>query len=197
MQPSVVSPCASGRVRRYKIVAGIDLSEYADIVLEHALDQAARHQCPELHLVTVQEGKTPTSEQLKQALWERAYPSLEAFNQHGVEWRAKLHVRSGKPEEQLAMLAAEIRADLIVIGHFGLHQANMPNRVMQAAICPTLVVGMPEAIDTAPQCPACVVMREDTDGDRWFCVDHADTEAHPMTPMTSWTHGSFQVVRAA
>lgn len=191
------------RVRRYRIVAGIDLSEYADIVLEHALDQAARHQCPELHLVTVAEHRKAATEPLKQALWERVYPALETFNRHGIDWRARLHVRRGKPEEQLAMLAAEIRADLIVIGHFGLHHPrtsdnNVPNRVLQAAPCPTLVVGMPEAVEEA-HCPMCAVTREDTDGDRWFCDEHTASERpeHAMTPMTSWTYGTFSVTRAA
>ena len=40
-------------MHRYRIVVGLDLSEYAEVVLEHALDQAARHELSELHFVTV------------------------------------------------------------------------------------------------------------------------------------------------
>src|SRR5688572_8414845 len=111
----------AARVRRYRIVVGIDLSEYSDIVLEHALDQAARHQRPELHLLTVCEKKKYSIDECKQALWERVFPTLETFNQHGAEWRARLHVRRGKPDQQIAALAADINADLIVVGNFGLH----------------------------------------------------------------------------
>lgn len=188
-----------GRVRRYRIVAGIDLSEYADIVIEHALDQAARHAAPELHFLTVRERERPTTDELKQTLWERVYPALETFNRYGTEWRARLHVRGGKPDEQIALLAAELRSDLIVIGQFGLHHPkagdkNLPNRVLQAAMCPTLVVGMPEAADTSPQCPMCVAVREDTEGERWFCASHcanASRVEHEMTPMTTWSNGTL------
>src|SRR5207244_9287815 len=112
----------------------------ADIVIEHALDQAARHDGPEVHFLTVKEKRKLSSDDLKQALWERVYPALETFNTHSTEWRARLHVRTGAPDEQIAMLAGEIAADLIVMGQFGLHQKNLPNRVLQHASCPPLVV---------------------------------------------------------
>jgi nucleotide-binding universal stress UspA family protein len=186
------------RVRRFRIVVGIDLSEYADIVLEHALDQAARHDAPELHFLTVREKRRPSSEACKQALWEQVYPELETFNRFGADWRARLHVRRGKPEVEIAELAAEIRANLIVIGQFGLHtprasDKNLPNRVLQQAVCPTLVVAAPEAVDATPQCPMCAAVREDSDGERWFCAGHAGDRGrdHLVSPMTSWSGGSL------
>lgn len=179
-------------------MVGINLSEYADIVIEHALDQAARHDTPELHFLTVREKRTPSSDELKQALWDRVYPELQTFNQYGTDWRARLHVRRGKPETEIAELAAEIRADLIVIGQFGLHNPrtgdkNLPNRVLQQAVCPTLVVGLPEEADTTPQCPLCYAVRDQTDGERWFCPQHAGDRGndHLVSPMTSWSGGSL------
>lgn len=184
-------------LRRYRIVVGIDLSEYADIVIEHALDQAARHEAPELHFLTVREKRRPDAEQCKQALWERVVPTLETFNRHGTDWRAQLHVRRGKPAIEIAELAADIRADLIVIGQFGLHTPrardnNLPNRVLQHAVCPTLVVGMPSPVDE-PQCPACAQVREHTDGQSWFCDQHAGDRGrdHLVSPMTTWSSGSL------
>ena len=194
MSPPLREPNILGRVRRYRIVVGIDLSEYADIVIEHGLDQAARHDAPELHFLTVKEKRKPSSDDLKQALWERVYPALETFNQFGTEWRARLHVRRGSPDDQIAQLAAEIQADLIVVGQFGLHKKNIPNRVLQSATCPTLVVGMPQAADTSPRCPMCMATREDSEGERWFCHAHtADAEKleHSTTPMTTWSGGAL------
>jgi nucleotide-binding universal stress UspA family protein len=186
------------RVRRFRIVVGIDLSEYADIVIEHALDQAARHDAPELHFLTVQEKRRPSSDECKQALWEQVYPALETFNRFGSEWRARLHVRRGKPEVEIAELAAEIRANLIVIGQFGLHtprasDKNLPNRVLQQALCPTLVVVPPEALEATPQCPMCAAVREETEGERWFCAQHAGDHGrdHVVSPMTTWSGGSL------
>jgi nucleotide-binding universal stress UspA family protein len=197
MAPSLAPRLASPRVRRYRIVVGIDLSEYSDIVIEHALDQAARHDAPELHLLTVRERRRSSTDEVKQALWERVYPALETFNQYGTDWRARLHVRRGRPEVEIAELAAEIRADLIVIGQFGLHNGgsspkNLPNRVLQQAVCPTLVVGLPIDADTSPRCAHCVAVREDTEGARWFCPDHAERGAdHFVSPMTHWSGGSL------
>jgi len=194
MTPPLRDPKILARVRRYRIVVGIDMSEYSDIVLEHALDQAARHDAPELHILTVREKRRPSSEDLKQALWERVYPALETFNTFGTDWRARLHVRRGHPDEQIALLASEIRGDLIVIGQFGLHKNNVPNRILHSASCPTLVVGMPEEADTSPQCPMCVVVREDSEGQRWFCAPHADRGGNTerdMTPMTTWSGGAL------
>jgi nucleotide-binding universal stress UspA family protein len=186
------------RVRRYRIVVGIDLSEYSDIVIEHALDQAARHDAPELHFLTVCERRRFSGEECKQALWERVHPALETFNRFGTDWRARLHVRRGRPEVEIAQLAADIRANLIVIGQFGLHNPritdkNLPNRVLQQAVCPTLVVGFPETLDTSPQCPMCAAVREDTEGEQWFCAQHVGDRGrdHFVSPMTSWTGGSL------
>ena len=194
--PHVAQAARAARVRRYRIVVGVDLSEYADIVVEHALDQAARHDAPELHFLTVCERRRPSAEERKQALWERVHPALETFNEFGTEWRARLHVRRGRPEIEIAELAAEIRADLIVIGQFGLHNPrttdkNLPNRVLQQAVCSTLVVGFPEPLD-APQCPMCAAVREDTEGDRWFCAQHAGSgDGSAVSPMTSWSGGAL------
>jgi nucleotide-binding universal stress UspA family protein len=190
------------RQRRYRIVVGLDLSEYADIVLEHALDQAARHDYPELHFVTVCEKRKQATSDFKQALWERVYPALETFNEHGTEWRARLHIRRGKPDQQIGALAADINADLIVVGNFGLHNPrsmykNLPNGVLNAAVCPTLVVGTPAAMDTK-QCPACHNVRELTDCDRWFCDDHTQRgDKYATTPMTVWSGGRFAIDKAA
>jgi nucleotide-binding universal stress UspA family protein len=187
----------AARVRRYRIVVGVDLSEYADIVVEHALDQAARHQAPELHFLTVCERRKLSAEDCKQALWERVHPALETFNQYGTDWHARIHVRRGRPEVEIAELAAEIRADLIVIGQFGLHNPratdkNLPNRVLQQAVCPTLVVCAPETLD-AQQCPLCAAVREDTEGERWFCAEHGGDRVndHVVSPMTAWSGGAL------
>src|SRR5690349_14478159 len=70
------------RTRRYRIVVGVDLTEYSHIVIEHALDQAARHQSPELHFVHVQESRKHELNALGESLSAAVYPALQVFNQH-------------------------------------------------------------------------------------------------------------------
>ena len=178
-----------GRTRRYRIVVGVDLTEYSHIVIEHALDQAAHHRSPELHFVHVKEGRRHDVNTLGEYLSAAVYPSLQVFNEYGKDWRARLHIRKGRPDEQITMLAADILADMIVIGDFGLHRKGMPKRILTHAICPTLVVGMPKLLD-ATQCGECSALREDSEGTRWFCDDHR-VKQNAVSPMTTWSNGSL------
>lgn len=180
-------------IRRYRIVVGVDLTEYSTIVIEHALDQAARHQLPELHFLYVDERGKRTTDQLNEYLSGAVYPALQVFNQHAADWRARLHVRRGKPDQQIAGLAADVIADMIVVGQFGLHKRGIANRVLTNAPCATLVVGMPPALDMS-QCHACEAFREDSGGDRWFCDDHVVKHAH-VSPVSSWSGGQGSYLR--
>lgn len=187
------NPRYLGALVRYRMVVGVDLSEYSDIVIEHALDQAARHPAPELHFLTVNEGKRG-NEELKQALWERCSPLLETFTANASEWRARLHVRRGKPEDEISALAAELSADLIIIGQFGLHKNKLVGEVVRSSGCPTLVVGMPNPAQVSPMCPSCAAVRDESQGGQWFCAQHqgrGDRLEHTSTPMTTWTGGSL------
>jgi nucleotide-binding universal stress UspA family protein len=169
---------------RYRIVVALDLSEYAEVVLEHGLDQAAQHDAPDLHFVTVTEHDGDRDD-VKNRLGALVLQGLDGFN--CCEWHARLHVRTGRPAEEIADLAAELRAHLIVVGRFGLSHprkklGSVANRVIEAASCPTLVVGMvDQSPDQQVQCPACVAVRAESDGERWFCDAHAMTDQARFT----------------
>jgi len=183
-----------GTTRRFRIVIAIDGSQYSEIVLEHALDQAARHDSPDLHLVTIVNNKADV-DFTKRWLARTALEGLDAFSNHQGTWRTRLHVRVGKPEEEIPNLAAEVEADLLVIGNFGVHPQRHPiaEGVIARATCPTLVVGLSgRAVEANPQCPDCVTVRETTDGERWFCDAHtSDVELRLSTllPTTMLSRG--------
>ncbi len=187
---------ATSRLHRYRIVVGVDLSEYSDLVIEHALDQAARHDRPEMHFLNVKEARKLSSEDAHRRLGALVYPALETFNRYATGWRVRLHIRTGKPDVEIAGLAADVRADLIVLGAFGLHHGarslrTLPSRVLQNAVCPTLVTTMPHAQDTSPHCPYCDAVREDTDGERLFCEQHRGDRLTVTSPTTTWSGGSM------
>ena len=126
------------------------------------------------------------------------WPALQTFNAYGRAWRAQLHLRPGRAEQQIASLAQDLLADLIVVGQFGLHHPReslktVSSRVLAAAPCPTLVVGMPQVMQDSPICNACAQVREDTNGEQWFCAEHraGDRVEHLVSPMTTWTGGSL------
>lgn len=175
-------------MRPYRIVTAIDRSEYSEIVIEHALDHAARHQLPDLHVLSVVDDDTDATEL---AIWLEALvrDGLETFRA-GPNWRTRLHVRRGHVEEEIARLAEELAADLIVIGHYGLHgtRGSVVDRVLAAANCPTLVIGLtdhPVVVDE--QCEACMTVRTESGGERMFCVAHTDLERLHLSPTLPWS----------
>lgn len=180
--------------RRFRIVVALDLTEYSSIVLEHALDLASRYEAPDLHVVTVVDSEDRI-EKAKRELAEQVMFALDGYN--CSDWRARLHVRVGRPHEEITNLAAELRANLVVLGRFGLHHkrrrlGSTASRVLDASECPTFVVGL---VDDAPeaqeQCPDCVRVRAESDGEVWFCATHTApdrvsiaTTLLPSTPLT-------------
>ncbi|MCB9565089.1 MAG: universal stress protein [Kofleriaceae bacterium] len=191
--------------RRFQIVVGVDLSEYAPTVLLHAADQAARHDHPTLHLLTAVSDdhgvwRHPTEAALAEVEAD-ARTKLFGLAQRVLEdampddakdrWAVRLYVRRGRPDEQLVDLAAEVEADLLVVGRFGHSHGrrrlrrvgSVADTVVVAADCPVLVVHPPrERGSQDAQCPDCVKIRRDTAGETWFCSrHHGDRVGHTMS----------------
>jgi nucleotide-binding universal stress UspA family protein len=184
--------------RPFQIVAALDGSEYESIVLLHALDLAARHPAADLHFVSV----VPPGADVDQAVRElggRALPAFDGFD--ATEWRVRMHVRSGDAGEQICGLAAELRADTIVVGRFGLHhpssgRRSIASRVVDGATCPVLVVGFAaEEVRAGDRdCEDCVQVRAETDGERWFCPAHRAPDRVSVAPTVVdgvWTSGGL------
>ena len=192
MQPRLVMETPT--LPRYRMVIALDGSEYAEIVLEHALDQASRHDCPDLHILRVVDD-APHVDEVKQWLAATVLEGLETFRGDRPGWRTRLHVRVGRPVDEIVDLANEIAADLVVIGRYGNHwlRRSVADKVVAAATCPTLVVGLTQhGVEAEPQCPACVAVREASDGERWFCADHTADERirlSALVPSTTMAHG--------
>jgi nucleotide-binding universal stress UspA family protein len=181
----------------YRIVVALDLSDYSEIVLEHALDQAARHTSPELHFLHVV-AREADIDVMKQHLSEIVLPALEGLD--CTDWHARMHVRVGVAHEEIANLGAELRAHLIVMGRFGTHGRRhlgaVASRVLDATTTPTLVVGLfDESKDAIAQCPDCVAIRAESDGERLFCTAHSAPDRISMSSIldagTQWTGGGL------
>ncbi|HTR50384.1 MAG TPA: universal stress protein [Kofleriaceae bacterium] len=180
---------------RHRIVVALDLGEYSEIVLEHALDQAARHDGPDLHFVYVHDDIGLDVETAKQRLAALVLPALEVLD--CTEWRIRLHVRAGKAPAAIAELAGELGAHLIVLGRFGTHHPHrrlgtVAARVIDLAPCATLVVGLEGSSEAVGQCPDCVEARASSDGARWFCAAHTGDRTRLSTmvvPGASWLGG--------
>lgn len=164
---------------RFDLVVGADDSDHADAILYRAYDEALRHEHPALHIATVV-GDQAASAAAGERLVERVRRTLEDAvpPERRAAWTIRLHVRTGRPEEELVALAAEAHASLIVVGRHG-HRSwwrrttSTADRIVEHAECPVLVVPPPPGASSAPEpCADCVEIRERTGGEQWFCSSH-------------------------
>jgi nucleotide-binding universal stress UspA family protein len=163
----------SATTQRYRIAIALDDSEYAELVLEHALDQAARHDAPELHFLEVVDclGDVDAA---KTRIATLALEGLDSFRAGRPDWRTHLHVRVGRPADEIVDLAGEVDADLLVIGRYGVHdrRGSIADTVIAASPCPVLVIaGIPGHV-VVPTCVDCAAVREESAGERMFCDAH-------------------------
>lgn len=150
-----------------RILIAVDRSEYARIVIEHGLDQAARTDAGEIHVVTAVD-RDEDRESARTFLAETLDELLDAFE--CTDRLVKLHVRTGREASAIAAVADSIAPDLLVIGRF--HEPSVADSIISLVPCPTLVVGV-EGHISEPQCTACEHVRRDSGGERLFCEDHA------------------------
>jgi nucleotide-binding universal stress UspA family protein len=150
-----------------KILIAVDRSEYAEIVLEHGLDQAARHPDSELHIATALDGATD-ADAARTWLDALVRDDLDAFGL--TDRRLVLHVVRGRAVPAVAALASELAPDLLVIGQFQV--PSVADTLIGLVECPTLVIGIDGPV-LQPQCPACRAVRQESEGERLFCVRHA------------------------
>jgi nucleotide-binding universal stress UspA family protein len=156
--------------RHYRIVASLDDSAGSEAVLEHTLAQAARHEMPEIHLLAVASTEDDVL-RLEEWLANVVVSRIETSAWRRPGWQTYTHVRDGVPEEEIASFAGEVEADLIVIGRRGVPARSSPSdRVLSAAICPTLVIGLDST--APPPCAVCTSVREESRGACWYCAAH-------------------------
>lgn len=180
--PDASPPRMSLLIRPFRMAIAVDDSEYAQIVLVHALDQALRHDVVALHFLTVvphERDVEDASRRLARQILEEYDPVRDAPG----ERHSRLHVRVGDPIEEITAFAGELHADLLVVGRFGAHdhRQTYASAIVEASPCPTLVVGLVDR-GIQQQCDACAAVRTASSGDGWFCEQHrGDARFHMVS----------------
>jgi nucleotide-binding universal stress UspA family protein len=194
--------------RPYRILVGIDYSESSELALEQAFDIAAGVQNAELHLadivdLVVPSGKVeglPVTEYTAERDEETA--RLESYVQKKVAGyverhpdsklpeRLVRHVRFASPADELAQLAADIEADLVIVGSHGrrgvarLVLGSVSEAVVRLAPCPVLVARAKRIVEgprIEPPCPECVKARQALDGATFWCAQHSERHGQRHT----------------
>jgi nucleotide-binding universal stress UspA family protein len=204
----------------YTIVVGIDFSELSDRAIDQALETASLHAGAEVHVLYVEPdvwasaALTPALTEAIDAdaavvkVQERAKARIDKMAAHLRKRqirRVVAHFRRGAPAENISQLAADLDADLVVVGshgHRGLERlflGSVAERTSRLARCPVWIV-RPKDHSTAgrvpeiePPCPDCLAARAASEGKTLWCARHA--ERHYLPPHT-WHYASNGIFSA-
>jgi nucleotide-binding universal stress UspA family protein len=188
------------------IVVGIDFSELSGLALDQALEMATHHDRAEVHAIYVQADSWsgPTLTRSHHAAMD-ATTALQHVQLNVAEHLKKMpvpltkgqsrrvvaHFRDGSPADNVAQLAADLDADLVVVGshgHRGVQRfllGSVAERISRLARCPVWLV-RPKAHSTAdsvpeiePTCPDCLATRRESGGAQMWCARHSEHHLHP------------------
>jgi nucleotide-binding universal stress UspA family protein len=178
----------SNTANAFTLVIGNDFSEASGFAFDQAALVGRRIPESDLHVVHVIEGDVSAERMQQLASQLRLYIEEKVAVLGGLERQAVgIHVRCGQPARELAQLAKDVGADLLVVGarkrpHLKqLVLGSVAERLLLAAPCPVFVAGpMPASQDNAhepaiePTCVECFQARRESAGRRWWCARHAE-----------------------
>jgi len=199
---------------RYTIVVGVDFEADGDMALDTAIDMATRVKDGEVHVVHVKRAQSlfPPSDDgpisrkrnpldLLDELCDERVQIYELASGHEVLCRLTTHLRIGRASRQIVELAAELDADLIVVGTHNrrgvrrLILGSTAERVAHTARCPVLVARHKDHEDAGlvpevePPCPDCLTEQRDSGDPTTWCARHALAVYHPRAHRVSVAPG--------
>ena len=178
--------------KRSIVLVGIDFLALSQEVLTHAAERAVSAGS-ELHVVHVLPDSQVSAVQAERAigvvtLAEDARARLEklATDLSPEVTRIFLHLAAGSADVEIAQLASDISADVIVVGTHGrtgldrLVSPSVAENLLRIAPCPVLVF-RPKSIapweQIVPPCPDCLEVQRTTSRHRLWCDRHS--QRHP------------------
>jgi nucleotide-binding universal stress UspA family protein len=196
----------------YTIVVGVDYSETGDLALTEALEIGVRQGNAEVHAVNVvmlmpepiapipgvtlpvspgvplQAASEALTRHLEQKVGEVRKRLGDAAS--GRFPRVVPHLRFDLASREIAQLAADLEADLVVVGTHGRRGmarallGSVAEAVVRLATCPVLVTRPKRIVSVpaiAPPCPECVKVRKATAGAQFWCAQHSERHGQRHT----------------
>ncbi len=188
----------------YRIVVGYDYSPIAELALAQAFEQASHHEHGEVHVVHVimvsdyvgPDMPVPAStsiDEANEALTLRTSKAFEEWQKKNKKNVSRLfnHTRVESPAGEIAQVAADLDAQLVLVGTHGrrgfkrLLLGSVAEGVVRQAQCAVLVVRPQEEPDNVPKieppCPRCVEERTRTEGKEMWCAQHRERHGQRHT----------------
>lgn len=194
----------------YIIVVGYDFSEASDLAVQQAFAIAADKPHAEVHVINVVQTYGPqvmyelpadssalsvlSATEARARLRKYADDALHRFQaaNTGKSFdRAVAHLRFDATADEVAQLASDLDADLVVVGTHGrrglsrLLIGSTAEATVRLAPCPVLVVRQkapPEPVPRIePPCPRCVEARVASAGKEYWCEQHRERHGQRHT----------------
>lgn len=187
------------------VVAGVDFSVIGELALEHVLELAAGDPELEPHFVHVASSYGPLVElEIGEGSRAMTVEQASALLRRHVEAHVRTlggrrplgfslavtHVRVGAPADEIAQLAIDLDAELVVVGTHGrrglrrMLLGSVAEAVIRLAPCPVYVVrprhprhAEGPSSPLLPPCEHCLSVRRSTYGERLWCERHAATRS--------------------
>ena len=185
------------------VVVGVDYSESSELALVQALELASSERNAELHAVHVAASFPPvvgvehvpdgapsaevvraSGGELEQYLDRRLFEFTRGRDAAApIPQRIVGHLRFDSPAEQIAEVARDLEAHLVIVGTHGrrgfsrMLLGSVAEGVVRLSPCPVLVVRPREVSDAPriePACEHCVRTRVATGGQRLWCKQHSE-----------------------
>lgn len=174
--------------RPFTIVVGDDFEPTSGHAFDQGVHMAMRIPGSHLHVVHVARGNTGEAETRRLAGLLGLYISEKCTADAHAGQSVGIHIRRGDPAQELAELARDVTADLILVGARHVHLQELLHGFFAAHLrrispCPVLVVepqreeSTPVEPTIEPACPDCLVVRERSAGTQWWCARH-DSRGH-------------------
>jgi nucleotide-binding universal stress UspA family protein len=182
----------------HEIVVGVDYSELGDLALERACSLARTGHRARLHVVHVatRGASSPEDHEAGGQAGDASRASKQLYaHVEGIlrKWRDKTglpvpferlttHVRSGDPAQAIAQLAADVQAELVLVGTHGQRGArrfllgSVAEGTVRLAPCAVVVVRESDVVapGIVPPCPRCLATRQATGGREFWCEQHRE-----------------------
>jgi nucleotide-binding universal stress UspA family protein len=205
LRPDIGANAVAGFGKTSVILVGIDYSHTSELALERALELVASSASAELHVVHV---TSPLDLPMRDTAVATPMPDMsrhdqEAYQQLGTyvalsvaafekkrrgmampNLRVVTHLRFHAPAREIAQLASDLEADLVIVGMHGrgavsrFFLGSVAEIVTRLAPCAVLVFrpkGLPpEYPRIEPPCPRCVEARVTSHGAQTWCEQHRE-----------------------
>ena len=210
---------ATSEEKAFVVVVGVDFSQASELAMHRAFELAAEQPRSEVHLVNVVQTYGPqvayempsdssgltvlTTAEASARFKLYADQAIARFAEQnpGKRFeRAFTHIRFDSIADEIAQLAADLEADLVVVGTHGrrgvsrMLLGSSAEATVRLAPCPVLVMrpkAVPEALPRIePPCPRCLEARRASGGSELWCEQHRERHGQRHTYHQSSRSGS-------